>query len=84
MRIISQDKTEDIPYEMSTICIEAVYPSRICAKQAGLNDILLGKYNSHEDAKAALQSVRMAYFSGKKYWLMPTADEIARKRLGHD
>lgn len=82
MRIISQDKTEDIPYEMATICIEEVYPSRICAKQAGLNDILLGKYNSHEDAKAALQSVRTAYFSGKKFLIMPTAEEIARKRLG--
>lgn len=84
MRIITQDKTEDIPYEMSTICIEAVYPSRICAKQAGLNDILLGKYNNHEDAKTALQSVRTAHLTGKKYWVMPTADEVARKRLEHD
>ena len=84
MRIISQDKTEDIPYEMSTICIEAVYPSRICAKQAGLNDILLGKYNSHEDAKTALQSVRMACFSGKKFWIMPTADKVAGERLARE
>lgn len=85
MRIITQDKTEDIPYELSTIFVDtAVYPNRIYAKQAGLNDTLLGKYNSHEDAKTALAEVRAAYHNEENVFIMPTADGIARKRLGHD
>lgn len=85
MRIISQDKTEDIPYEMSRMYISEVHTGTIKAEISGISDTtMLGDYYTNEDAKTALQSVRMAYFSGKKYWLMPTVDEVARERLARE
>lgn len=85
MRIISQDKTEDIPYEMSRLYISEVHTGAIKAEISGISDTtMLGDYYTHEDAKTALAEVRAAYFSGKKFFVMPSTDAVARKRLGHD
>lgn len=85
MRIISQNRTEDIPYEISRLYISSVHTGTIYAELAGMSDAtMLGDYYTHEDAKIALQSVRITYFSGKKFLIMPTADEIAGKRLEYD
>ena len=67
MRIISQDKTEDIPYELSR-----------------LYTTMLGDYYTDGDAKTVLAEVRAAYRNEENVFIMPTADGIARKRLGHE
>ena len=83
MRIISQDKTEDIPYEIARLYISEVHKGTIYAELAGISDsTVLGDYYTHEDAKTALAEVRAAYVSRKSFLVMPTAEEIARKRLG--
>lgn len=85
MRIISQNRTEDIPYELSRLYISAVHIGTIYAEVAGMSDAtLLGDYYASVDAITALAGVRAAYRNEENVFMMPTAEEIARKRLGHD
>lgn len=72
MRIISQDKTRDIPYEECAIQIRndnavVAFNSEYCME--------LGKYNSQDDAKAVLWAIAAYYKTGGKYFEMPDADE---------
>ena len=85
MRIISQDRTEDIPYEIARLYISSVHTGTIYAELVGLSDAtLLGDYYTQEDATTALAEVMRSYFNGKKFFIMPSADEVAEKRLRHD
>lgn len=85
MRIISQNKTEDIPYEISRLYISTVHAGTIYAELAGMSDAtLLGDYYTPGDAMTALAEVRRRYFSGKKFFIMPSADEVAGERLARE
>ena len=85
MRIISQNRTEDIPYEIARLYISSVHTGTIYAELAGMSDAtLLGDYYTPGDAMTALAEVRRRYFSGKKFFIMPSADEVAKGRLNSE
>ena len=85
MRIISQNRTEDIPYEIARLYISSVYAGTIYAELAGMSDdTLLGDYYTQEDAKTALAEVRAAYHEKKNVYMMPSTNAVIRKRLRND
>lgn len=86
MRIISQDKTEDIPYEIARLYISSVHAGTIYAELAGMSDAtLLGDYYTQEDAMTVLADIAKGYLHGEKiYYCMPSADHVAKKRLNSE
>ena len=85
MRIISQNRTEDIPYEISRLYISSVHTGTIYAELAGMSDAtLLGDYYTQEDAIKALEEVSTNYYCGKEFFVMPSAEKIAKKRLNRE
>ena len=65
MRIISQDHTKDIPYEISTVTYEeherwfnGQYRKYYTIYA---NDLEIAEYNSHEECTAAINSLHKAY-----------------------
>ena len=75
MRIISQDKQTDIPYERSIITNEIVKESTVFI-YANIYDRIfwLGTYHSLDDAKAVLWAIAASKKAGKDYFEMPSAD----------
>ncbi len=67
MRIISQDKTRDLPYES---CILEADSSSVSAI-VGLSRFIIGKYNSLKDSKAVLWAILANYLAGEKRYEMP-------------
>lgn len=76
MRIISQNKQCDIPYEISVIdIVKSKGEYEIDATFTNKDVFILGKYNSLDDAKAVLWAIASNFREGKKYYEMPQADE---------
>ena len=76
MRIISQDKETDIPYEQSALIIETANEG-IFYINAYMGDryFWLGTYHSLVDAKAVLWAVIANKKVGKDFYELPQADE---------
>ena len=76
MRIISQDKTVDIPYENSALIIEEVTKNTFYI-HGFLNDryFWLGTYKNMNDAKAVLWDIASNFKAKKEYCEMPQEDE---------
>ena len=85
MRIISQDRTEDIPYEIARLYISEVHKGTIYAELAGVSDAtLLGDYYTDEDAKTVLADIAKGYLHSEKVYCVPSADHVAKKRLNSE
>ena len=78
MRVISQDGTIDIPYEMVVIqkFRNAVYflNRNLAGVENQVRDIELAKYSTEEKAKKAMEMLRDAYQYGKRV-AVPKFDE---------
>lgn len=76
MRIITQDKTADIPYEKSALIIEKVNENvfNILGFLSG-RYFWLGSYKDMNDAKAVLWAIASSFRECKTYFKMPQADE---------
>lgn len=62
MRVISQDRTMDFPYEISTIFIYPRIENAIAIQSAGDSEIsIIGRYSSKEKAIKAMEMLREAY-----------------------
>lgn len=61
MRIISQDGTIDIPYELSVIWISEKYGYSVKANMPNDEAVLLGMYSSREKALRAMEMLRETY-----------------------
>lgn len=79
MRIISQDNTEDIPYEMSRVYIGSLHSNTIYAEVFNGDPIALGTYGGAVDAKVVMESIRNYYRSGLKCFELPDAESIRNR-----
>lgn len=72
MRIISQNKTTDVPYDSSVICVEVVNKS-IYDINTYFGDkwFLLGTYKTLDNAKAVLWDIATKNKEKKTYYEMP-------------
>lgn len=71
MRLISQDKTIDVPYEVGAVVVQKIYrkeitenqPAKIyfCADFTPREQIILAEYSSQKKALKAMEMVRQAY-----------------------
>lgn len=76
MRIISQDKATDIPYEQSALIIETANEGIFYINvYMGDRYFWLGTYHSLVDAKAVLWAIASSFRECKTYFKMPQADE---------
>lgn len=62
MRIISQDGTIDIPYELSMIWIRGKYGYSVMANMPNDDPVGLGMYSLREKALKAMKMLREEYF----------------------
>lgn len=63
MRVISQDGTIDIPYELSAIWISEKYGYSVKANIPNDEAVLLGMYSSREKALRSMEMLRETYIS---------------------
>lgn len=76
MRIISQDKETDIPYERSTLTIEEVNEHYFnIHAYFGNKYFWLGTYKTMDDAKTVLRAVIAHKKAGRDYYELPQSDE---------
>lgn len=70
MRIISQEKTIDIPYER---CCLQIRPQPKYGKyfEIWADSLMLGTYFTCDDARAVLWAIAANYKAGKDYYEMP-------------
>lgn len=72
MRIISQDKTTDVPYDSSVICIEVTNVSIYYINvYFGDKWFWLGTYETLDNAKAVLWDIATKNKEKKTYYEMP-------------
>ncbi len=76
MRIITQDKATDFPYEKSALVIEEVNENvfNILGFLSG-RYFWLGSYKNMNDAKAVLWKISSSFRECQTYFEMPPADE---------
>ena len=72
MRIISQDKKVDIPYELAVLGISD--DCHIWSSVGTCRD-MIGAYKSLDDARAVLWTIAANFKAGKHYFEMPSEDE---------
>lgn len=82
MRIISQNRTVDVPYDNVVVYVHSqlnqifvkMYVSGIEYSRDGFS---IGKYDSKEDAKYVMSLIREAAIFGQMYFYMPTAEKAS-------
>lgn len=74
MRIISQDKEKDIPYEQAVLVISNGKTIYIDAYVGG-GCFYLGAYHSLSDAKTVLRAAVAHKKAGRDYYELPQSDE---------
>ena len=85
MRIISQDKKHDVPYDCVTVYLSSAIQTFIQADFVAYRYTeILGAYNSEEDALYVMDCIRHSKMEGYEYFFMPSADSIPvwRKNKG--
>lgn len=76
MRIISQDKETDIPYERSAFVIETLDKGNFLIHAYIYGKYFwLGTYNTLDDAKAVLSSIAAYKKAGRDYYELPQSDD---------
>ena len=83
MRIISQDRTIDIPYDNVIVYVHQIYV-KIYVSGIDYNHarFSIGEYHNREDAKYVMALIRDAVIFGKTYFYMPTLEEFSEIREG--
>lgn len=77
MRIISQDKKYDVPYDSVTVYVSPVIPREIDADFVPYRSTeVLGTYNSEEDALYVMDCIRYNKKKGYDYFHMPSAESV--------
>ena len=77
MRIISQDKKRDVPYDSVMVYVSDVLPKQIWVNFVQYKETyVMGKYNSEEDALYVMKSIRQAVNNEYRYYVMPSAEKV--------
>jgi len=77
MRIISQDKKHDVPYNCVTVYLSSAIQTFIQADFVAYRYTeILGAYNSEEDALYVMDCIRYSMKYGYDYFYMPSADYV--------
>lgn len=78
MRIISQDKMTDTPYDGTVVYIHRRTGNWIYVSNVGDDEgFPIGTYNSKEDAVYVMQLIGTAYRAEYKCFYMPEAEEVS-------
>lgn len=83
MRIISQDKMMDIPYDVAVIYIYyrtndvQIYVSNVGDDEG----FPIGTYNNDEDAVYVMSLIRTAFAHETQYFYMPEAEDASTIRI---
>jgi len=77
MRIISQDKFIDIPYDSIIVFALNGKDVSACTVNDNYNKMALGTYNNEEDALCVMKSIRKAAMDGYYYFYMPKAESAS-------
>lgn len=75
MRIISQDKMIDIPYEGAAVYIDRSAANKIYAHVPD-ESFLIGAYDTAEDAAYVMSLIRTAFSEEYRYFYMPEARSL--------
>lgn len=84
MRIISQDKTTDVSYDVAVIYTQVIADNQICViVHVPDKDFWIGTYNSSEDAVYVVSLIQKTFMCNHKYFYMPEAEEVSaiKKKL---
>lgn len=92
MRVISQDRSTDYPYDKSVVFLDPYNENNVKIQLAGDKEcFMLGKYSTKEKALKAMELLREAYlkfahatngnnfytfFDNPKVFLFPADDEV--------
>ena len=77
MRIISQDKMTDTPYDGAVVYIHRRTNKQIYIGNVGDDEgFPIGTYNSKEDAVFVVSLIKTAFMCNHKYFYMPGAEEV--------
>lgn len=86
MRIVSQDKMMDTPYDGAVVCVHRRTNKQIYISNVGDDEgFLIGTYNSEEDAVYVMSLIQKTFMCDHKYFYMPEAEEVSmiREQLGN-
>ena len=75
MRIISQDKAADVPYEISVLMIDERTNWYVIAARVYDAQVMLGRYYTLDDARAVLWAIAANAKAKKDYFEMPGEEE---------
>jgi len=77
MRIISQDRMLDTPYDGAVVYIHRRTNKQIYVGNVGDDEgFLIGTYNSEEDAVHVMSLIRTAFSEEYRYFYMPEARSL--------
>ena len=71
MRLISQNKNMDIPYELSALVCERHDNSCAVVAYFGAPRYIMGRYDSMDGAKLTLEAARAAHLCNEKTFVFP-------------
>lgn len=81
MRIISQNKTVDTPYDGAVVYVHNRAGNQIYVGNVGNDEgFPIGMYNSKEDAVYVVSLIRTAFMCNQKYFYMPEAKDVSAIR----
>lgn len=79
MRIISQDRMTDTPFDGAVIYIDKTTDKQICVIVHVPDEAFtIGTYNSIEDALRVIELIRDCFIYGGTYFVMPKSDMVSR------
>lgn len=85
MRIISQNKTVDTPYDGAVVYVNSRTGNQIYVGNVGDDEgFPIGMYNSKEDAVYVLLLIRTAFAYKNQYFYMPKAENVSAIRVKMD
>lgn len=73
MRIISQGRDIDIPYDTNTIFIN---PNNCIYAESESVRLILGRYDSNKEAKAVFREIIQSAIVDVSYYMMPSAESL--------
>lgn len=81
MRIISQDRMTDTPYDNAVVYIHRRTGNQIYVSNVGDDEgFPIGTYNSKEDAVFVVSLIRTTFMCNHKYFYMPEVEEVSAIR----
>ena len=78
MRIISQDKMTDTPYDGAVVYVHRRTNKQIYVGNVGDDEgFLIGTYNSEDDAVYVMSLIRSTFMCNHKFFYMPEVEEVS-------